>query len=372
MNAARLFLLLLALVSGCVHARPTGAVPPATQTVLTADGYPIAIHHYPVPEPGPDATPLPLRARPVILSHGVATNHRCLDLIEGGSLARHLAEQGFDVWSLDLRGHGDSRDPPKGVSRSQRSFDHYVLHDVPAAVRYVRNQTGADGVAWVGHSMGGMVAYAYLGAGGEGIDALVAIASPGSMRQHGLLRLAAEMGPAFALLPQVYGRCYGKFHAAVFRGWSPFYLDNLVYNRRNLTAEERKLLAATALENISRAEVKSFSSWSTRDRFCSDDGKVDYVAGFARITVPVLLLSGTADRIVPPANVQFVMGRLGSADKTHRVFGRLSGDAHDWGHVDLVAGELADAEVFPEIAAWLEARDPSSCAPQIASDPQFQ
>lgn len=332
---------------------------------MTDDGFPLAIHHYPAPSPSPDATPLPLRTRPVILVHGVATNHLCLDLVENGSLARHLAQQGFDVWALDMRGHGDSRKPPKGVSTSARSFDDYVKHDAPAAIRYVKDQTGADGVAWVGHSMGGMVAYAYLGAGGTGIDVLVAIASPGSMRQHGLLRLTAEMGPAVALFPQVYSRGFGKMHAAVFRGWSPFHFDNLVYDRDNLTRDERKLLAATALENLSRAEVKSFSAWSTRDRFASDDGTVDYAAGFSRITVPALLVSGTADRIVPPANVQFVMGRLGSPDKTHRVFGELSGDARDWGHVDLVSGRLADAEIFPEIAAWLDARDPSSCAPQI-------
>ena len=346
--------------AGCVHAPPTGAKPPVTQTVTTADGFPLAIHHYPSPE-----GELPLRTRPVILVHGIATNHHSMDLVEDGSLARFLAAQGFDVWALDLRGHGGSRKAPKGIKTSKRTFDDYVKHDVPAAIRYVRDQTHADGVAWVGHSMGGMIAYAYLGAGGTGIDALVTIASPGSMRQHGLIRGFAGMSPIVAVFPQVYSRNLGRMHAATLRGWVPFYVDNLVYDRDNLTARERRLLIGVALENISRGEVRTFSTWVKKERFGSDDGIVDYAKNLDRITVPSLLLSGSADRIVPPPNVQFVMQRLASADKTHRSFGKMHGDARDWGHVDLVAGRLAQAEIFPEIAAWLDARDPSACAPQL-------
>lgn len=364
MRSAALALLLLILGGvGCVHARPTGAANPATHRVTTDDGFPIALHRYPPPPLAPEATPRPLRVRPVILAHGVATNHLCMDLVEGGSLARHLAAQGFDVWALDLRGHGASRKGPKGSKASKRSFDDYVKHDVPAAIRHVKTQTGAEGVAWVGHSMGGMIAYAYLGNGGAGIDALVAIGSPGSLRQHGLIRGAAGMGPLVAVFPQVYSRAFGKFHANVFRGWSAFHLDNFVYDRRNLTRDERKLLAATALENFSRSEVRTFSRWVKKERFASDDGSIDYAANLSRIRTPALLVSGSADRIVPPSNVQYVMSRLASADKTHRLFGRLSGDARDWGHVDLIAGRLADAEVFPEISAWLDARDPAACAP---------
>lgn len=365
MVRALLLLLLLPSASACVHARPTGAVPPVQQVVLTEDGWQLAIHRYPVPEPSPGATPIPLRLRPVLLVHGLATNHRSLDVVEGGSLARHLAAQGFDVWSIDLRGKGASKQGPEGSKRSQRSFDDYVNRDAPAAIRYVLDQTGARGLAWVGHSMGGMIAYAHLGKGGDGIDGLVAIASPGSMRQHGMMRAMAGLAPIAALLPQVHMRAFGKFHANVLRGTAAFHVDNYFFNRDNLTREERMLLGATALENISRAEVKTFSKWTKKERFVSGDGTVDYAQNLDVIDVPTLLVSGTADRIVPPRNVQFVMQRLASADKTHRVFGRISGDERDWGHVDLVAGKLADETIFPEVAAWLDARDPAACAPQV-------
>lgn len=362
--------------SGCVHAPPTGAVPPARHTVPTEDGWHLALHRMPVPEGAP------ARTRPVILCHGLASNRHSLDLAAGASLARHLAGAGFDVWMLDLRGHGDSREPPDdrphARAKARRNFDDYVRRDLPAAIEYVRTRTGAEGVAWVGHSMGGMVAYAYLGTFDEdpgeddrdGIDVLVTIASPGSLKRTGLLRVIGKLTGFTQLFPQVYLRPFGRAHAAVFGGFAPFHLDNLVYNRENLTARERQLLAGTGLENLSRGEVRQFRRWMKQDAFASVDRRDDYAGALGGIDEPALLLSGTADVIVPPSSVQFVMARLGSPDKTHRILGRSEGDPRDWGHVDIAAGHLAATEVFPLIVEWLAARDCNS-SPVLDSWPRI-
>lgn len=342
---------------GCVHAPPTGPVPPTIAHTRADDGWPLALVHYPIP---PGVTP---RALPVLLCHGLGSNHNSLDLEYGGSLARFLAGEGFDVWALDLRHHGESRTRPKGGEKiSAVGFDDYVRHDAPAAVAFVRAQTGAPSVVWVGHSMGGMIGYGHLGRTGDasGVAALVAIASPGSMHEEGLVRFIATAAGVTTILPQVHGRALSRAHAAVFGGWMEWHYDNLVYNRVNLTPLERKLLIGTAVENLTRRESKQFRGWMKHGGFVSADGKDDYAANLAKITVPALLVSGTADRLVPSPNVQFVMERLGSLDKTHRLFGRSQGDAHDWGHVDLIAGKLAAKEVWPEIGAWLLAHDPEA------------
>ena len=41
------------------------------------------------------------------------------------------------------------------------TVDDYVLLDIPAALDYIRKTTGFSQVHWVGHSMGGMLLYAY-------------------------------------------------------------------------------------------------------------------------------------------------------------------------------------------------------------------
>jgi len=351
------------LLTGCVHAPPTGAVPPVKHTVEAPDGWKLALHHYPVPDGAP------LRARPVILCHGLGSNHHSLDLAEGASLARHLASQGFDVWALDLRGHGESRAAPEGKKRSKIDFDDYVRLDAPAAIEYVRSQTRSRGVAWVGHSMGGMIGFAHLGRGGEGVEALVTIASATTVKQSGLVYGVSNLSGWTAIFPAVHTRAIGRSSAAVMRGWWPFHLDNYVYNRENVTAEERRLLAGTALENLSRAETRQFRRWVKERTFVSKDGKDDYAANVARVEVPALLLSGSVDRIVPPSNVQHAMVRLGSSDKTHRVIGVSEGHPWDFGHVDIVAGRRAAKVVFPIVSEWLGTRDPTACAPLPSAQP---
>ena len=43
---------------------------------------------------------------PVVLCHGISSNARFWDLAPDRSLADWLVAQGYDVWNLDLRGHG--------------------------------------------------------------------------------------------------------------------------------------------------------------------------------------------------------------------------------------------------------------------------
>ncbi len=343
---------LLLPFSACVHPpAPTGATPPVLERATTDDGWSLALHRYPIP-PG-----LPPRRRPVVLCHGLANNRTTLDLIAGGSLARAIADAGFDVWVVELRGHGDSRRGPPGSSPSRRTFDDHVRRDLPALLRRVRDRTGGAGVSWVGHSLGGMVAYAHLGRGGDGIDRLVAIASPGDMRRRGLVGAGASLSACVLPFPQVYLRTFGGAQAALCGGYDPLQLNRSFFRKENLSLEERRLLRATALENVSRGELRQLRRWSNERTFDSLDGVDDYAASLSRIAVPALLVSGSRDAIAPPDTVEFVHARLGSADRTHRVFGRASGDPHDWGHVDLVAGARAAREVFPGIVDWLIAHD---------------
>jgi len=291
----------------------------------------------------------------------LGSNHHSLDLDEGASLARYLAARGLDVWAIDLRNHGDSRTRPKdGEKVAEVGFDDYVRKDAPAAVALVRSRTGAPAVLWVGHSMGGMVGYGLLGRGAPDVAALVAIASPGSVHEEGLVRFIAGAASVTSVLPQLHSRALTRMHAAVFGGWVEWHYDNLIYNRVNLSGHERRLLIGTAVDNLTRAESRQFRGWMKHDTFVSRDGHDDYAANLSKIRVPALLVSGTADRLVPSPNVQFVMEHLGSTDKTHRIFGRSEGDAHDWGHVDLIAGKLAQKEVWPEIGAWILAHEPGA------------
>src|SRR5687767_5683513 len=68
---------------------------PEIHRVATDDGADIVLEHLPT-----------IGGPAVVLVHGISSNHLFWDLEPQRSLAQHLQRQGYDVWNLDLRGHG--------------------------------------------------------------------------------------------------------------------------------------------------------------------------------------------------------------------------------------------------------------------------
>jgi pimeloyl-ACP methyl ester carboxylesterase len=74
-----------------------------------------------------------------------------------------------------------------------------------------------------------------------------------------------------------------------------------------------------------------------------------------RSRVPALFVAGGADQIAPPRTVEAAHALWGG-EKRYRSF-------PGYGHVDLVFGRTAPDEVFPEIAAFLDAHARARPAP---------
>src|SRR5689334_14050628 len=125
-----------------------------TLYVPTADGWRLALHHWPAKG---------IRRRhPVLMVHGLGANRLHFDLDERHSIARAARARGFDVFILELRGAGLSISPG-GQDRVnfQWGFGEYKDLDLPPAIAAVLERTGAQKLHGLGHSMGGMVFYAY-------------------------------------------------------------------------------------------------------------------------------------------------------------------------------------------------------------------
>ncbi|MBT13686.1 MAG: hypothetical protein CMI02_16825 [Oceanospirillaceae bacterium] len=89
---------------------------------------------------------------PVILLHGSFTNRGFWLSHKGEGLARHLLDQGFDVWMMEMRGHGMS---PRNQDYANNTLERYALYDLPAVSEFVAEKTSAAPV-WAGHSLGGV------------------------------------------------------------------------------------------------------------------------------------------------------------------------------------------------------------------------
>ena len=125
------------------------------QRVMTEDGWDLALWHH----QGDGPT--------VFCCHGMGANRFDFDYPRR-SFSAGLAAQGCDVWVVELRGAGRSR-TPGFLGDWNWSFDHYVDYDLPAAVDYVVKRTGTKGMHWIGHSLGGILGYAYLPKAPEGL-----------------------------------------------------------------------------------------------------------------------------------------------------------------------------------------------------------
>ncbi len=327
-------------------------VPDEIHNVKTADGWRIGLRRY---RPRGDG---PRYEEPVILCHGLGANHYNLDWDPPYGVAQALAEQGRDCFVISLRSHhGSSRPGPFNRLRWGFSFDDYLHYDVPAVIEHVLAVTGAPRVQWVGHSMGGILAYALGGtpleqklAGG-----VVAVGSPSSFAHQRYLVRLSRLGALLAGRTRVRKSWLQRL-VAPFTGWFDPPFSELVIAPKSMEGRVIRRLQAWAFDDISAGVARQFADWVANDRFRSLDHAVDYTARVGALTVPVLLVGGSKDMMAPPACMRAAAERIRSEDKTLLLFGREHGSRVDYGHGDLLLGREAPNEVYPAIAAWLASR----------------
>ncbi len=322
------------------------------QIELPTIGHHIALFHH-VPE-------TKKFKEPVIVCHGLGANRFNMDFSYDGlggdriSLARTLAKEGFDVWVLELRGRGRATVP----RRADWSVDDEVREDLPRAIETVVDLTGSDGVLWVGHSKGSLLQYLLqaeqLPAASK-VKGLVAIGSPGTFQyQRRDLQRLMSWGRFFA------SRGRKVPLSVVAKLGIP--IAGLVYfiGKRTLPVLAaidvgilRRIMASLAAD-IAPGVMHQFAEWFRNGGFLTKRDGTRYDESFSKITLPMLLIAGSADFLAPPASVEFVFDRVASKDKTLLVLGKETGCAVDYGHGDLVIGHHAPDDVFPKIVTWLQ------------------
>jgi polyhydroxyalkanoate synthase len=318
----------------------------SVETVHTADGTAVLLARL---LPRGAASPLP----PVLLVHGLGMNRRCFSLDPVDALAPRLAELGRDVWMIELRGASHHT---AHTARADHGFDAYAREDIPAALAHIRAATGHAEVDWVGFSMGGMLAYAWLGAlGGGGVRRVVTVGSPAQWSHYrksylrrapaavraslGLLRLTPYRWMLTVVAPLLY--------PAMPRSLTPGFRPD------NFTGYALRRMVANAFGDAPAAVTQQFVGWIAEGTWYSRDGATDYLAGLARVTVPLCVVAGSRDRLALPASALEAYERAASFERCAVVVGPDSGASAHYDHLDLLFGRDAPRDVFPHIVAWI-------------------
>ncbi len=207
---------------------------------------------------------------PVVLIHGYPLNGNSWERQE-----RELLATGHRVISYDRRGFGRSSQPTVGYD-----YDTFV-DDLDALLE----QLDLNDVVLVGFSMGSGEVTRYLG-------------SYGSAR----VRKAALLGaiPPYLLKTEdnpdgVDGEVFEQIKAAIAEdryAWFKDFLDNF-YNVDKLMPERISEQAWQASFNVADA-ASPFASYA-----CVDTWLTDFRDDLPKIDVPVLVVHGTEDRILP-------------------------------------------------------------------------
>ena len=250
----------------------------------------------------------------VVLAHGLGEHCGRYDHV-----ARRLAGHGFAVWALDHRGHGRS----DGRRVHVASFGHFEAD----LERLRRDATATHpGVPCVvlGHSMGGAIALGHALDYPGHADALI-LTGPLTDAAHGVPapvvvagRIVAKVLPTLPLV-RLDGAAISRDPAVV----AAYRADPLVHAGRVTVGLGAQLVARTS-------------------RFRSEVG---------RLSVPVLVVHGTADTLVPVATSRALVPRFGSPDVT---FVEEDGLYHE------VLNEPEKDRVLDTLVAWLDERFPTT------------
>ena len=246
----------------------------------------------------------------VIIAHGYAEHSGRYE-----ELAYRLVREGYAVYALDHRGHGQSG----GKRASIRVFREYV-DDLVRFIDRVRETRPQPPRFLFGHSMGGLVALQLVLEHPEKVEGL---AVSGALLQNAVSvprLLESAAGVVSAALPDLPVQ---ELHAedvsrdpAVVQAYRD---DPLIYHG--------KVRARLGFEMLRTGP---------------------YVLGRAHnIELPVLIQHGTADKLASVAGVEALFDAVGSADKTLELY---EGAYHE------ILNDPGKEEVIDDLVAWLNAR----------------
>lgn len=292
---------------------------------------------------------------PVVLLHGFGQNRYAWHLPER-SFANYLADHGFDVFNVELRGHGRSAE--LGSARTSRGFDDYIQGDLPAIIDAVIERSGFSKVFMVGHSMGGLSCAAVGARHPDKVAGVISIGSPHALgRGHwvlgnglkllgytvgsmGVLRRSAARLPVDLIGKALYATRFAfDSHLAPLpvRGWKPgsFEAGELTSYIRSFDSE-----SLSALDDL-------FTLAATGELRSRIDGS-NHTQLIEHSELPLLAVSGGADLIANPGAVKALYERSRSRDKQY-----VKVDA---GHGDMLVGKQAPKDVWPMVSGWLESR----------------
>ena len=250
----------------------------------------------------------------VVLVHGYAEHSG-----RYAHVAERFTEAGYDIYAFDLRGHGRSEGQPRVLVLS--IDDH--TGDLERFLTSVRERTGNLPLFLLGHSMGGAISARFLVDGDHGLKG--AILSAPAVRRAGIL-----------------GRPLEGFFFFFARRWPRLPFPKIASDRVSRDPE--------VVEHYDNDPLiyRDGMPFGTAAAVVDSARYVDMHAG--QIELPIFIGHGTGDKIVNFIASERLHERIGSQDKTLKLY---PGFYHE------ILNEPEREQVMQDMLDWLDAHTKS-------------
>lgn len=316
--------------------------PKATEvhTVRTSDGWRIKLYRSFDKENA---------GEPIFLCPGYTGNPFSFTYPKNASMVDSLVERGFDCWVIDLRGNRRS-EPPIGTSRYTGRFKDHYTKDIPSALDHICTITGYEQVHWVGHSMGGLLLYAY--AATQDTERIASVTSIGA--PPGFTDLNITIYPkvnsfitTFPFIAERYMRGLVPLGQLITREDNP-----LPMNGANMSQD---VTFFNIIEMPPVEVTRYLFDCAENHRWVLEDSDIDMEDFLPTIELPIHLLAAPLDNLGMERAIESFYDSVASRDKQLTILSRAHGTELDYDHVDMIYGKNARTEVYEPIGSWIQA-----------------
>jgi acylglycerol lipase len=246
----------------------------------------------------------------LLIVHGLAEHSgRYMNVVN------HFVPLGYALYGMDHLGHGKSSGARVYVKRFQDFTDPLQMY-----LDRIRERQPGKPIFLVGHSMGGLISAVYLLDHPRDLTGAILSAATVKVPDH-ISRATVLAGKVFSALMPRFGLLrldaegVSRDPAVV----QAYVSDPLVH-----TGKIAARLAAELLKAMQRVTAEAIG-----------------------ITLPILILQGSADKLIDPNSARILYESVDSADKTIKVY---DGFYHE------VFNDPGHEQVLSDLEHWLEAR----------------
>jgi polyhydroxyalkanoate synthase len=295
-------------------------------------------------------------AEPILFCYALVNRPYIVDLQQDRSVIRQFLARGFDVYLIDWG-------TPAAVDRSMKLRD-YIDGLMKNCVEFVIRKATSRQLHLVGYCMGGTMSAIYAARYPEPIKTLTLMTAPLDFSVGGEQSLVQYWSnPDYFdvdSLIDAFGNVPAEFLQASFQMMKP--VQN--YFQKYVTFFE-KMDDDAFIENFFAMEKwtndnipvagETFREFVQKHYQRNElvRGEFRLAAGedpvqLSRITCPLMLLTASADHLVPPSQTHGVVQHVGSTD--------IKSMTLDAGHVGLAVSTKAHKKFWPDATQWIADR----------------